>query len=68
MISCKAVDRFSGLKIDLDLLIEFGKVCALEVLEGVWSSLNDKLWMSRESEWSGDRDRSTRFSLGRYVL
>ena len=60
MISCEAVDRFSGLEIDLDLLIEFGKVCALEALEGGWSSLNDKLWMSGESEWSVERSRSTR--------
>ena len=59
MITCEQVDKLSGLEIDLDLLIEFGKVCALEVLEGGWSSLHDKLWMSRQTEWSAERSRST---------
>ena len=59
MISCEGADRFTGLEIDLDLLVEFGKVCAVEVLEGGWSSLHDKLWMSGQTEWSAERSRST---------
>ena len=36
---------FTGLEIDLDVLIEFGKVCAVEALEAGWYSLHDNLWM-----------------------
>ena len=51
MIICKRANRFSGLEIDLDVLVEFGKVCAVAVVEAGWSSLHDKLWMSGQIHW-----------------
>ena len=59
MIICEQADRFSGLEIDLDVLVEFGKVCAVEALEAGWSSLHDKLWMSGQIQWSAERSRCT---------
>ena len=59
MISCERVDRFSSREIDLDLLVEFGKVYAVKVVEAGWSSLHDKLWMSGQIQWSAERSRCT---------
>ena len=59
MIICEWADRFSGLEIDLDLLVEFGKVCAVEAVEAGWSSLHDKLWISRQIQWCVERSRCT---------
>ena len=54
------MDRLSGLRRDLDLLVEFRKVCSVEGLGAGWSSLHDKLWMSGQIAWSAERSRSTR--------
>ena len=53
------MDRFSGLQRDLDVLVEFGRVCAVEALESVWSSLHEKVWMSRRRDWFVESYRCT---------
>ena len=41
MIMCEWANRFTSLEKDLDLPIDFEKVCDVEALEAAWSSLHD---------------------------
>ena len=59
MIRWREADRLTGLQRDLDLLVDFRKVFAVEALEAAWSSLYETMWRSGQIECFAEISRST---------